>query len=733
MTERSGGESFSQEFAIKRTQENLIKPENQGISNRAIQVAKIMDGLTSADTSVQNDSRDRLNNLFTVFDRQLGNIGVQNIKMVKFVAEDGSGRFNNVQRNYAKEVWNDFVDGTALATVGQVGVDSGIRQAVTAKDATGVERRYVALGGEKLRGLGEVAVKSAVADPRLRQLMTSADRQVAAGMNRGEVAARLAAKISDEHMDGKIDDQEGASVLAYLSERLQKVQQVNNGQELTEASASNEIPTNPESQLRYVRSMLDTLEASNRDTGDYAIANRVHYLESIIHVLSPEVAKEVRARIALVDCYALMRRANGWIEQPPSGGMTIGQAAQVAYERNHDLSREVMEFFFTAIKTADDREIVANGLPIDKAWDWLQVANYEYDEVIDKVAAHFGTDPSRLKKDLTISFDDDPSLGKVETNFYVDGDDERKNLVREFIVEKLGGGYEAKKALQLAERIMYATAETSVINRGSQTGNDQLAEAIGLHAYRRSRAHTGRNRGPEIHIDEIPGFGISWIRQFSRVTNVNTPLLSKDIRPNRIEEGNYLYYYGVWVSAKIHPLREEIMNIAPDPKKMLSRGYFQRAVDYFNKADPPYNVVRVPDRNMLPHEVLSESNGDRYIIYKGRKVVGTRQEDELVFDFGEGVKVVAEKTKEGKKRLRSWYIAGVVQMASTEDSLGWTLDDVQDLGNLVSRERYAELSEEAGTFISKESWNWIMKINNAPSEMRRLEARRRSRARAGRR
>ncbi len=553
-----------------------------------------------------------------------------------------------------------------------------------------------------------------------------------------ERLAALRRTIGENHQDrGQLD-----MAMAYLEDKMQQEEMrigaggqqqgrdsVEGGRQMpSEVSTDIEIPTSPESQLRYVRTILDTLEATNRDTGDYAIATRVHYLESIADRLSPEVAREVKARIALVDCYALMRKANGWIEQPPSGGMTMGGAAQIAYERNHDLSREVMEFFFAR----DSRSMVANGLPIDRAWDLLQEANFKYEEMIDKVAAHFGRDPNRMKRDFTVSFDDDPSLGRVETNFYVDGNDERKNLVREYIVERLGGGYQARKALQLAERLIYATAEASVINRGSQTGNDQLAEAIGLHAYRRSRAHTGRNRGPELHIDEIPGFGISWIRQFSRVTNVNSPLFSKDILPGRIEEGNYLYYYSVWVSAKIHPLREEVLNIAPDPKKMLSRGFFQRAVDYFNKADPPYDVVRVPDRNVLPHEVLLDNNGDKYIKYKGRRVVGVKRGDELVFDFGGGVRVVAEKTKEGKKRLRSWYIAGVVQMASTEGSLGWTLDDVQDLGNLVSRERYAELSEEAGTFISRESWNWIMKINDAPSEMRKMEARRRSRRRAGR-
>ena len=87
----------------------------------------------------------------------------------------------------------------------------------------------------------------------------------------------------------------------------------------------------------------------------------------------------------------------------------------------------------------------------------------------------------------------------------------------------------AKKAFQLAERVAIATREMSVWNADLQ-GNDPLAEAIYFRKYRTDRAVRVRDRGPDITISRIEGFGSSFFRftQDANTRYLNDPSLDRD-------------------------------------------------------------------------------------------------------------------------------------------------------------------------------------------------------------
>ena len=129
------------------------------------------------------------------------------------------------------------------------------------------------------------------------------------------------------------------------------------------------------------------------------------------------------------------------------------------------------------------------------------------------------------------------------------------------------------------KKLSLATGEDSVFNE-SLEGNDEMAEDMYLRIYRGKRDKAGRPRGPQINLPHIIGIGNSFLRRLSGVPlyDRNNPpyLLSKDVvvepDPEKklgIEEGSYVYHFGVWWSGKIHPLRNLLLDRQPDPKKLL--------------------------------------------------------------------------------------------------------------------------------------------------------------------
>lgn len=410
-------------------------------------------------------------------------------------------------------------------------------------------------------------------------------------------------------------------------------------------------PGDKEGQLAVIRPLLEEIEDSNRQTEDITIGPKVSALETALKFMHEEVASEVRARIAVHDASELMKRANGWIERPQFAGfgLSIGGAANQANERNHALDRNVVEMF------------LRNGmdyLDTATAWDLLQDANFDYPEMIRRANDAFGTNFEEVARTF---MDDEVELGVELANYYTDPNPQRKAAVRRLMVEELGGNEDADRAVKLAEKLAIATLETSVFNRSALTGNDELAEIIGLKGWRTRRAEPGRNRGPRIHERSIEGFGTSWLRTNTENGNVKRPIYAEDVRINRVKEGHWMFHCSVAVS-RYHNLRKLILDRAPKPE--FDKNFLQSAVVYFNTADKP-----------------------------------------------------AEGKKNGPKSLRTYWVLGVVDIALAEEALGWNAKNFADFARTLTRE---ELSPGAGTFITPEQWKWVEEKTRLKSRMRNM-------------
>lgn len=421
-------------------------------------------------------------------------------------------------------------------------------------------------------------------------------------------------------------------------------------------------------QRQYVRELLDAIEKSNRDSHDMANTYIVRGLETALDQMEPSVAREVKARLAVHDCSELMKQANGWIfreTEKVGPGYAIGSAATAAEDRGHALNREIVETFL--------RDGYLPGLRVANAWDYLQQVNYDYELWVRRAFKEGLLDELKIIPGMDIF--------KDLKSYFKDGEPLRKEAVRKLIVKGLGGGKEAEKSLQLAEKLAKATFEDSVFNRGETVGNDQFGEILGLKEWREKRRKDGRIRGPEVHEEEIDGFGNSWLRKSRDLDNlkrrytpqefqrleprlrVEMPLFAKDININSIRN-DWVFYCTVEIT------RNKLLNeLLLDRKPKISgfdKSFLQNAIVYFDKADP--------------HE---------------------------------------KDKKFGSAKLRPLWVAGVVDMVLADKDLqldGKSLGE--SLGAFIKTITKEELSPEAGTFMTPTTWESIKAQINFDARLR---------------
>ncbi len=532
---------------------------------------------------------------------------------------------------------------------------------------------------EPLKGLGEKIVKNVISNEViLGKLRDLDDVRENCDLNNLADKKIMLDEMSQSYTD--LTKMRGLSpnekdqlymVKAYLNTKMQtlkgdaKVEERRGG----DSEASMEIPSDKEGQLVMVRKLLEKVESSQRTTRDIYQGQFSARLEEIIAMegIKSEVAIEVRSRLKLHDCSVLMKKSNGYIEAPRSGGdpecPTVGMAATLAEGLNHALDNESLNFF---LKSG------ANGFPVAEAWDYYQDVNIKYREILKKIEKRSG----ELTRDMKIVIDNDADLGSIDANYFTDGNTNRKKRVDEYVLDELMKKNNkldratAEKAWNMAKKLALATGENSIFNP-ALTGNDEMAEDIYLKIYRKERDEKGRPRGPQIHVDKIVGIGNSFLRRVSKVdptdNNGIIPLYSKDviIEPKNklgVEEGAYVYHFSVFWSAKIHPLRGLLLKRDPDPREIIGIDSLQTAQDYFAKADP-----------------------------------------------------------DGKKNLKYWWVMGVLDLACSYGSLGWSQDDISKFRQFLIK---TNLSEKAGTFLSISEWDKVMKEGGFVKKMLKLDLKR---------
>lgn len=484
---------------------------------------------------------------------------------------------------------------------------------------------------------------------------------------------------------------------------------------------------NPEQQRAVLREYLDDIENSHRDTQDIANAYLVRSLEAALDKMDAKVAREVRARLAVHDCSELMKQANGWIRREAEKvgpGYAIGSAATAAEDRGHALTGSIVETFFYEIidpekpDTIDNRSYFLPGLDIPLAWNQLQDINNRerYDEIVSNLIR--GIADKKEQDKLRIEENERDDKGKCKINFFKDGNPKRKEMVEGYVIglilhdSRIPGGLDsssAKKSFQLAQKLAKASLEESVFDKGATTVNDQAGEIFGLKEWRKERWEKGRARGPMIHEDAIEGFGSSWIRLSTEHHDNGSALTAEEIvKSINKDKVNWVYYCTVTVN-RYKALSLLILDLEPKPDS-ATKASLQEAVVYFLTADKP-ELTDNDLRKLFPGEM--------------RKIDGLRSEDEkkkrkkeLKEKEKKPVEKYLSKKKNGNQKLRTWWAAGVVDMALANVFLDWDSVSLERFGRVITKET---LSDNTGTFLTEADWDWIKKATNYDRRLLGLE------------
>jgi len=514
---------------------------------------------------------------------------------------------------------------------------------------------------------------------------------------------------------------------------------------------------NIESQREFVRRHLNIIENSNRDCLDFSISARVTGLEANLEKMADSVRNEVEARISLHDCYTLIRQAGGWIRRPEVAGpgYTIGSAANTAeVSRNHGLDRKKIVWLLTEYN--EENKIGMPGLKVGEAWDYFQDLNDSemYSDFIHKVNEKLKEkNESRVKlpnNNIFVEHDKESMEELLEagmdakTVFYTDSDNRRKEAVKNFIISELtkscNGNYElARKSFQLAEKLTEATLETSVFNKKTGVGNDELGDIIGFQRWREGREKSGRDRGPEIHYGEIDGFGSSFLRfqigeieANKKILNDNkNKILARDILDGqkKLTEGCYSYFCAVKLG-RIAALKDALVDRSPKPGS-INKTTLEKSIAFFDlvdkwsmgeeKAREIETEIRADgdEMKLIKKEMREEEEKIKKRIINKEKPSTEKEKIEERLDKFE--KFQADYKKYGDKKLRLNWIAGIVDCALEDFYLEWDANAFLQLKKAVTQD---VLSKQKGTFLNQEDWDWIIKATNFNSRFVKLTSER---------
>jgi len=472
-----------------------------------------------------------------------------------------------------------------------------------------------------------------------------------------------------------------------------------------------------EQQLQMVRPMLDEIERSTVDyMNEPIVRGKIIRLDESARaegLMHPDVAKEVKARVALHDLSRLMRRANGWIDKNPTGDLTVGNAVQMASSRGHTIEGEQVHFFlkgqYERVTTLQRRDVRVGGRTeraqwrqveglrslemsqgVAMAWDLLEKINSrDYQKILALMKAD-----GRVGRDVEDLFSDREISGV--TNFFQDSEFRRRDVVKKWVMQQMGGGHdiaevrrrrppvppetiavmeqrnkEVTKFIQLAENMAVVAMQPSRWNTGVNGGhlfsnesygaNDQLAEVIHFRNWRKSRA--GRNRGGDISINQIPGWGDSW---FGLNTKGKVVVECNGIDPENDDLGPAALY-----------------------------------TDYIK--DSPADYSGGDSLSAFASTKLTRYNALQGLFKDTEVKAGTITEaflESANVYFTDAEKSFSDERFENLD-LRFWWIAQVVDIGLVHDYLGWDRFSLDKLREVASERPIGG----AGPFITPEQWN----------------------------
>jgi len=473
---------------------------------------------------------------------------------------------------------------------------------------------------------------------------------------------------------------EGLGALERTARATEEMSRRIAGGEVTE-----ELPDDEEKQRELIIGLVEHVETSDlpiAPTGlsqqlvEQRLMNRIEGLlvnENCIE----SVKKEAVARLRLQHCYAIASAIPG--NSKLASEFLLGAFLQPESRRWALEGEDFNLFLKEGIK----------GLHVAKAFMLLQAAYTK------------GRDGKTLG-------DKNISLGEREA-------------VLKGIEGDLGGGRSGRRSLKLAQRIARATLETSVWNT-ELAGNDPLAEAIYFRQYRARRRETGRDRGPDITINTIFGFGSSFFRgakilkenkegeQKGDENGESTYLFLQDSAHNPADLTNIPSH-----AIRIRGTLERIRGQKISEKERFESGNFEKRENY--KFEEKC-LLKVGDYN---YDRLKPGEYSGWLGISIPRILATKSlllqtawkpGDDFNSDAIEGY-VAPFNSADPKEviRLKPEFILGVLWSAYSRPNeaanLGWDAVSLNQIkGNLTTLIKAEE--REFPAFISKEQLKWVI-------------------------
>lgn len=311
------------------------------------------------------------------------------------------------------------------------------------------------------------------------------------------------------------------------------------------------------------------------------------------------------------------------------------------------------------------------------------------------------------------------------------GEDENavnKAAVESEIESQLGGGKEARKALQLAWRIADATLESNVWNHTLVPG-DLISEATHFRETRQGKFTKDRDVGPPATVDSIPSLSTSYFRWAKlRTGQSGLPVVDsrgvqkvdKQGAPISKNVSDYLTFN--YPNANINIVGLDDRTSADDRRRAIdlrNKGYISAG----NPSNPSLRIYNRLDVENLPYQNISEDNAayKQWITYTVPQQLKAQElllqtdvgPDVFGFDKFEGYKSTFGQIDGGSAiDIRLQFVYGILNYVLNDANSALTLkwdENTFDaaLKNLVRPDNPANPNS---SFITQEQLNQILEL-----------------------
>ena len=688
------------EFKVNK--ETILPRVESGISANAEVIAEKIGKIVKSGSSkkevvqARNELTSSIGDRFKELDNN-GIKGINNIDQLKKWVDANKGRTLSASELLAVQLLYDVKDGSVLAMLsGLVNKDvtPGVITGIGNKSQTQIEGA-MGVTSSVLTGLGQEISGAAIRDMDLLKEVVML--QVSAEVNDFSGGLREALNATRKLIREK-NTPDRMMALGYLSSMEAQLEQARSERSIPaperdvtgrmhydyyNAGRLEIFPEGDHNQiLDVVKGALEEIEAHRADSDALALTTWTNWVEWIeANPMTPEdIRLEIGARLALHNTTLEMRRAWGHLETK-GRDKTIPDAVAELKNKDRLLTREYLSYLM------EGKENGIN-LPVGESWDMFQDAMCNYQELLNKVADFDGGPKiDRTEKPMLKS----PYFPTRYANYFLESDLDVKKRVNDYMVNeaKKNGNFsdfEAKKAVELAEDMMWATGERSVANLAFD-GGDKLAELIHFGELLSDDSPKGKSVGARIIRGHIETLTPGWLRFISKQKDPHQPIYHNSskgenaiVYNNAIGKQDWETYYAMIIPQKAQVVKNLLLSTkAIDPKE-VGVTMFAEINDCFSKIDPyddltlrPW-VYAVMLMNSTADSRTSWRPADVWRMKRAALSTLSMTDEEVAFlDEMDQAAIRAGKTPERKRGIDSFM---------SEEQVDWAMKQGKAMGNV---------------------------------------------------